>query len=125
MLSISYFSSWVAKAWTAGSDETVRQFFTRQPREQLEGEIRRPHVILVVEEAVELRHPVPPPRHEGRSLGRHERREQLIFHLVVADVVIARPVQPGFLHLPDGLQDVARLEPRITLWVRQVHVPLG
>src|SRR5208337_2540548 len=87
-----------------------------QTRKELEGEIGRPHPVLEIEESVILRHPVPPPRHEGSEL--------VVVHADITNLVVARVVQPCVLHLPDGLQDETRLEPRVERWILKIHVPL-
>ena len=83
-LSIWYFSSCVANPCTAAIGRLELEPIARQARQELEGEVGRPDAVLEIEEPVVLGHPVPPPRHEGRALGRHEGGE-----LVVLDVVVA------------------------------------
>ena len=94
-----------------------------QPRQQLEREVGRPRCVLVVEQPVELRHAVPPARHEHHAVMRHESREAVEVNVPVANVVVARIVQPCVLHLPDRFHDVTRLKARIERRVHQVHVP--
>ena len=54
---------------------------------------------------------------------RHEPREAVKVHVPVANMVVARIVQPRFLHLPHRFRDVTGLEARIERRVHQVHVP--
>src|ERR1041385_8858578 len=84
--------------------------FSCAAREQLESEIGRARRVLIIEQAVELRHAIPPAGHHGDAVLRHEFREGVVVHVPVADVVIARVIEAGVEHLPDGFSHVAWLK---------------
>src|SRR5215831_10176498 len=82
----------------------------REAGKEFKGEIGRADAVLEIEKAVKLRHAIPPASHEGGSCGREERRELVVIHVIVADVVVAGPVEAGIEHLPSGFQSVTGLK---------------
>ena len=95
------------------------------PREQFESEICRPRFILEIEQPVVLRPPVPPAGHESHAVRRHEFREGLRFHVVIADVVVARVVEAAFEHVPNRLENECRLHHQVVfIGLHQRNIPL-
>src|SRR5205823_8200101 len=96
--------------WNTGGD---RKALTGEAGEQLESKVGRSGCVLKIEKAVELRHAIPPSRHEGQTFGRHEFVELVELDVPIADVVVTGIIQASLLHLVDDFAEIAWLVARI------------
>ena len=83
------------------------QSLAGQSRQQLKSKIGGPRRVLEIEEAIELRHAIPPASHERDSIRGHERRKAVRIDVPVANMVITGIMDATFLHLKDDFTWIA------------------